>query len=231
MVHRSARSQAAHLPTGAIVAAPTGSLPGRSAARAIGTIGTAGPDAAFTVYGLIRIGFTEEAEAFIRWLAGCVGTPTRAQAVYHRWRARDRGGRTVHLDGCRLAPGIVAPRIDSSSSTSTAKCSTPSIWNKYGAPVFYDPGSACGASSIGRQLGGDRTGIWEVRGGAQHFTYSKLMLGRVRSGAAPGRQAVLPADRARWLRIRDEVYETSCAGFGRRAATSCKRGSQARRPL
>jgi GH15 family glucan-1,4-alpha-glucosidase len=51
-------------------------------------------------------------------------------------------------------------------------------------------------------------GIWEVRGGRRHFVYSKMM-----SWVAVDRSLRLadkrsfPADRARWLRVRDEIYE------------------------
>ena len=51
-------------------------------------------------------------------------------------------------------------------------------------------------------------GIWEVRGGSRHFVYSKFM-----SWVALDRSLRLadkrsfPADRARWLKVRDEIYE------------------------
>jgi GH15 family glucan-1,4-alpha-glucosidase len=51
-------------------------------------------------------------------------------------------------------------------------------------------------------------GIWEVRGGRRHFVYSKVM-----SWVALDRSLRLadkrsfPADRVRWLKVRDEIYE------------------------
>jgi GH15 family glucan-1,4-alpha-glucosidase len=51
-------------------------------------------------------------------------------------------------------------------------------------------------------------GIWEVRGGQRQFVYSKLM-----SWVALDRSLRLadkrsfPADRTRWLKVRDEIYE------------------------
>ena len=56
-------------PTGAIVAAPTCSLPeGVGGERNWDYRYTWIRDAAFTIYALLRIGFTEEAEQFMHWL-------------------------------------------------------------------------------------------------------------------------------------------------------------------
>ena len=73
-------------PTGAIIASPTCSLPesiggGRNWDYRYTWI----RDAAFTLYGLLRIGFTEEAQAFMKWLearAGEVEAVGTLQIVY-----------------------------------------------------------------------------------------------------------------------------------------------------
>jgi GH15 family glucan-1,4-alpha-glucosidase len=51
-------------------------------------------------------------------------------------------------------------------------------------------------------------GVWEVRGGQQHFVYSKLMCWvAVDRGLRLADKRSFPADRERWLAVRDAIYE------------------------
>ena len=51
-------------------------------------------------------------------------------------------------------------------------------------------------------------GIWEVRGGTRQFVYSKVMCWvAVDSALRLADKRSFPADRARWLSVRDEIYE------------------------
>lgn len=50
-------------------------------------------------------------------------------------------------------------------------------------------------------------GVWEVRGGKQHFSYSKLMCWvAVDRGLRLAEKRSFPADRQRWLNARDAMY-------------------------
>ncbi len=50
-------------------------------------------------------------------------------------------------------------------------------------------------------------GVWEVRGGKQHFVYSKLMCWVALDRAIRlADKRSFPADRLRWLKTRDEIY-------------------------
>src|SRR6185369_13897303 len=51
-------------------------------------------------------------------------------------------------------------------------------------------------------------GIWEVRGGRRHFVYSKVMSWvALDRGLRLADKRSFPADRERWLKVRDEIYE------------------------
>ncbi len=57
--------------------------------------------------------------------------------------------------------------------------------------------------------GGNRDcGIWEVRGGPQHFVYSKMMCWvAVDRALRLAAKRSFPADRQKWTKTRDQIYE------------------------
>jgi GH15 family glucan-1,4-alpha-glucosidase len=205
-------------PTGAIVAAPTCSLPEElGGVRNWDYRYTWIRDAAFTVYALLRIGFKEEAERFIDWL----GARARAaygdqplQIVYGIDGRRDLTEVTLdHLRGyggsrpVRVGNGAYSQlQLDIYGELMDAVY----LHNKYGTPISSELWT-----HLRRQLDwlcdnwrrADE-GIWETRGGRQHFVYSKLMCWvAFDRGIRLAEKRSFPAPLQRWLAERDAIYE------------------------
>jgi GH15 family glucan-1,4-alpha-glucosidase len=204
-------------PTGAIVAAPTCSLPEMiGSERNWDYRFTWLRDAAFTLYGFLRIGFTEEAGRFMEWLeARCREAETdELQIVYGIDGRRDLTEQSLeHLAGYR---GSRPVRIGNGAARQLQLdvygelMDAVYLYNKYGAPISWDLWS-----QLRRRLDWLREswkledeGIWEFRSGRRHFVYSKLMCWvAFDRGLRLAEKRSFPAARASWLATRDEIYE------------------------
>jgi GH15 family glucan-1,4-alpha-glucosidase len=84
------------------------------------------------------------------------------------------------------------------------------LYNKHGDPISYDLWTRLRAllNWVCDNWRRQDEGIWEVRGGRRHFVYSKLMCWvAVDRGLRLAEKRSFPADRERWLAVRDEIYE------------------------
>ncbi|MDP9411979.1 MAG: glycoside hydrolase family 15 protein, partial [Actinomycetota bacterium] len=205
-------------PTGAMVAAPTMGLPeGVGGERNWDYRYTWIRDAAFTLYGLLRIGFTEEARAFMGWIeARCQDSASDGslQLMYGLDGRSDLTEETLdHLDGyrgsrpVRLGNGAYDQlQLDIYGELMDAVY----LYNKHGDPISYDLWARLRTliNWVCDNWRREDEGIWEVRGGRRHFVYSKLMCWvAVDRGLRLASKRSFPADRERWLRVRDEIYE------------------------
>ncbi|HUE44008.1 MAG TPA: glycoside hydrolase family 15 protein [Candidatus Sulfotelmatobacter sp.] len=206
-------------PTGAIVAAPTTSLP-----EVIG--GSRNwdyryswvRDAAFTVYAFVRLGFTSEASGFVNWLQNYVakhphtgeqlptvftiyGEQVPDEIILDHWEGYMGSGpvRIGNAANHQYQADIYGELMDSLY-----------LYNKHVGPINYDFWVR-----IRRRLDWicdnwqlPDEGIWEMRSGKQNFVYSKLMnwvaLDR---GVRLAEKRSFPGNRVRWLTERDAIYE------------------------
>jgi GH15 family glucan-1,4-alpha-glucosidase len=202
---------------GSIVAAPTFALPeDLGGVRNWDYRYTWIRDASFTLYGLIRLGYTEEAAAFMSWIeARCdeLEPDGSLQIMY----AID-GHHTLteyelpHLEGYRESRPV---RIGNGAYDQLQLdiygelMDSVYLYNKFGAPISYDLWRnlvrLINWVSTNWRLKDD--GIWEVRGGSQEFLYSRLMCWvAIDRGVRLALKRSFPAPLDRWLRTRDEIY-------------------------
>lgn len=205
-------------PTGAIVAAPTCGFPESiGGERNWDYRYTWIRDAAFTLYGLLRVGFTDEAAQFMNWIeCRCHerNPDGSLQIVYGIDGRHDLTEKILdHLEGYK---GSRPVRIGNGAYNQLQLdiygelMDSVYLYNKYGAPISYDLWTNLRQliNWVCENWQRKDAGVWEVRSGKQHFVYSKLMCWvAVDRGLRLADKRSLPADREWWLKVRDQIYE------------------------
>ncbi|KAK6332060.1 hypothetical protein TWF718_002595 [Orbilia javanica] len=208
-------------PTGAIVAAATFSLPedvggGRNWDYRFSWV----RDSSFTIYILLRMGFTTEAEAYMNFIS---------DRLKHS-RSKDSGlpimfsirGETEleelelnHLEGYRKSKPV---RIGNGAADHLQLdiygelMDGIYLYNKFGKPISWDLWVTIRSmiDYVCTIWKSKDMSIWEVRSRQQDYVYSKVMLWvAVDRGLRLAEKRCLPCpNRDHWLKTRDEIYET-----------------------
>ncbi|MGQ4437393.1 MULTISPECIES: glycoside hydrolase family 15 protein [unclassified Streptomyces] len=206
-----------YAPTGAPIAAATMGLPEQiGGERNWDYRYTWIRDASLSVRALIDLGFTDEANAFRRWLreridAGASASGEPLQIMY-RVDGEPHLSEEVldHLEGYRRSAPVRAGneaadqiQLDIYGEAAYAIAQAEDIGGIRGWKVFADL-----LDWLAEHWDRADEGIWETRGGRQDFTYSRLMTWvafdrGIRLATTHSR----PADLARWSAARDTVFQ------------------------
>ena len=198
-------------PTGAMVAAPTTSLPeqlggGRNWDYRYSWL----RDAAFTIYALMRLGFLEEAASFMDWVQRRCEAATKERDVMIMYS----------VDGSEEIPETILSHLDGYQGSRPVRIGNSAVGQRqidvYGelmdsvylfnreVPISYDlwTGLSKRLDWLAAHWKEPDEGIWEIRGPRQRFTYSALMtwVAYDRAGRL-ARDRGLPAPIERWRKL------------------------------
>ena len=196
-------------------------------------------DASFSTYALMRLGYTEEAESFMRWLEERInelGEGEILQTMYRINGAKLDG--EFHLDKLEGYCESKPVRIGSTNHDQLQLdifgevMDSVYLFDKYGSQISQKLWA-----SLREVLGyvcehwqDADAGIWEVRSGHQEFLYSRILCWvAMDRGIRLAHKRGLPAPLDEWRAVRDAIYENVFDEFwdGERGAFVQFKGTKA----
>lgn len=177
-------------------------------------------DSAFTLNALLRLGFTAEARAFVRWLertCRLAGPAAPMQIMYTVDGRTDLEERSLdHLEGYR---GSRPVRVGNAAAEQLQLdifgelIDALYLYDRFGNPLTYDSWTNIAhiVDWVAHHWQQPDDGIWEVRGGRKDFLNSRVMCWvALDRGLRLARNRSFPAPHARWRKaraaIRDEIH-------------------------
>lgn len=227
MVHRSAL--ALKLLTsrkhGGIIAAPTFGLPEQAGGgRNWDYRYTWIRDASFTVYAFMRLGFSEEANAYVRWVRERVSDCCQERVDLRLMYALDGRQELPEEELSHLAGhgGATPVRVGNGAYTQNQLdiygelLDAVYLANKYGEAISHEGWRNVQTlvDKVCERWHQKDVGIWEMRGNEQHFLHSRLMCWVALDRALRlANKRSLPAPFARWDEVRQAIHDNIWTHF------------------
>ena len=173
-------------------------------------------DASFTIYALMRLGYTGEATAFIRWIEDrCreLKEDVPLQVMYGiDGRQNLEEATLTHFEGYRRSHPV---RVGNGAYHQLQLdiygelMDSVYIYNEFAEPISYDfwLNLTRLIDWVCNNWQRPDEGIWEVRGGAHEFLYSRVMCWvAIDRGIRLAEKRSFPAPLQHWVQIRDQIY-------------------------
>jgi GH15 family glucan-1,4-alpha-glucosidase len=173
-------------------------------------------DSSFTLYGLMRLGYTREAAAFMRWVMD------RCEEL-----APDGSLQIMYgVDGRHFLPEETLSHLEGYMGSRPVRVGNAAhdqlqldiygelmdsvyLFNKYGAPIPHDAWMNIVrlADWVSEHWREPDEGIWEVRGGRREFLFSRVMCWvAIDRAIRLADKRSFPAPLSRWHELRDTIY-------------------------
>lgn len=179
-------------------------------------------DASFTVYSLIRLGYTKEAGAFMTWV----------EQLFRKIKEDDRLGIMYSIDGNRQLVEYQLDNFEGYKGSRPVRVGNDAykqlqldiygelmdsvyLYNKYGEPISYDFWKDIEKQMdwLAHNWNQPDDGIWEVRGGRQSFLSSRLSCWVALDRAMKLSQVRSFPRNGSWREERDKIYDSIYRDF------------------